>query len=190
MFIVKNYYSRFFLLILSSIAFLNTNSCQNIKSPSNNSGLVNQSDDIVLEVYTESKYNVYPPGKVLNLRIYVSGKVEYDYYLSQEARKPFTLFRKEVQLSVDELAKVKELLNDSTLMKAKEMYSPTVLILDASITVFVTCKIGSDNEKKIVLNENHSNLILEKKEGVYPKGLLNLLLFVQNTNTRLLKEGQ
>jgi hypothetical protein len=66
------------------------------------------------------------------------------------------------------------------------MYEPTVPILDARIEVTLLV-IDGDTRKRIVLQENHSHLILEKKDGVYPPSLLKLLRFIQEKSRALRK---
>jgi len=147
----------------------------------------NHSENVILEIYTESKYDVYPPGKVLNLKLYDSGRAEYDYYPSQEKRVEYYLKRKEVILSKDDFNNLKQVLADKSLAYAKAEYPPSVPILDASIRTTVIFKPDGQT-KTTVLNENHSNLILEKKGGKYPRGLLDLLIFVQNLNRQWLEQ--
>ncbi|MCV4615129.1 hypothetical protein OFM04_35055, partial [Escherichia coli] len=65
------------------------------------------------------------------------------------------------------------------------VYEPTVRILDAAIETRIIIKRNAE-EKTILLQENHSNLILEKKAGIYPEQLLDLLRFIQEVNFQLL----
>jgi hypothetical protein len=179
-----------FKILLLSVIFViafGKSSCQDVGTIANKNIAQTNPDEVLLEVYTESKHMVYPPGKVLNIKLYSSGKAEYDFYPPQDAKEPFKLERREMLFDKEELETIKKLVGNPTLSTTKNEYSPTVPILDASITTTVIYR-QNGKERKIVLNENHSNLILEKKEGIYPKVLLDLLLFVQNFNRNLFED--
>lgn len=153
-----------------------------VQQPSAN---VRSTETQILEIRTEGKYVVYPHGEFLNMRLFDSGRMEYDYFPPQGAEQPFSLERRETTLPKDEFERIKGYLVDPTLRAAKPEYEPTVPILDAAIETSILF-ISQGSAKKIVLKENHSNLILEKKGGIYPKALLELLLLVQEINRRLL----
>lgn len=144
---------------------------------------------VILEVWTEAKYVVYPPGKILNLRVYDSGKAEFDYYPDQNEKKPFFTERRQFLLERTEITEIIRSIEDTSVNTWKDIYEPTVPILDAAIETTINLKLNS-LEKRIVLKENHSNLILDKKTGVYPESLLNLLKFIQKINRQLLIDGR
>lgn len=180
---------RFASMLVVSIAVIPlvglTSGCDNARSitasPSAERPL---QDGLILEMYTKSEYSVYPPGKVLNMKIYESGQAEYDHYPSESQKGEFELKRTAFALSVDELEMIRRLV-DETLRSSRESYGPTVPIVDASIQTTLNLERGG-RQKKIILNENHSNLILEKKKGVYPESLLNLLTFIQKKTDKYL----
>lgn len=148
-----------------------------------------QTKNVLLEVWTEAKYVVYPPGKVLNIKLYDSGEAEYDYYPPQQViGEEFKAERRIFRLDSSELARVKSLIADPELRKSNRLFKPTVPILDAAIETTVTYA-NEDGSSSITLEENHSNLMLEKKKEVYPGPLLELLLLVQRIDHELL-EGQ
>ncbi|MBA2335314.1 MAG: hypothetical protein H0V90_10305 [Blastocatellia bacterium] len=143
-----------------------------------------QEDGLILEMYTESKYSVYPPGKILNIKVYESGQAEYDHYPARQTKGKFDIKRTGFSLTDVELEKIRSL-TTKTLKTSGDSYGPTVPILDAAIETTLVLSM-SGNQRKILLTENHSNLILEKKKGIYPESLLDLLLFIQKKNDELL----
>lgn len=172
------------VLLLISLALVSFVACDRSANISNFSISANQQEDeVILEMFTESKYSVYPPGRILNLRVYKSGKAEYDLYPPVQKEGQFRVERTKLTLTSDELAKIKALIAE-TMDTAKESYGPSVPILDAAIETTLKLRING-NQKVIVLTENHSNLVLEKKKNVYPDSLLNLLFFIQQKTNEL-----
>lgn len=154
-----------------------------------NSAFKTSRDEVLLEVYTDLEGMVYPSGKVLDLKLYDSGRVEYDYYPPrQDNERPVSLQRRETSLEKESLESIKKLIIEPGLLEAKSEYPPTAPRFDASITVTVIFKTAG-TERRIILRENDSDLYLGKKKGVYPSALVDLLLLVQNINDRLLKQG-
>lgn len=146
------------------------------------------SSEVILEIITESKYMVYPPGTVTNIKLFSSGRAEYDYYPNQGSDAQFKLERRAVMLDKSEVSEVASLVNQLGAITVKPEYAPTVPILDASI---VTRVMYTKNKEVgvVILKENHSNLILENKKGIYPQPLLDLLIFVQNFDQKMLRVG-
>lgn len=187
--ITKN---KFFVEILSFIIFvsiLGSSSCRRIEILSNQNITQELSEQTLLEVYTELEGMVYPTGKVLNIKLYSSGKAEYDYYSLERTKKTFKLERKQTFLSREDLEILKAIINDLNLSVVKSEYFPTMPVLDARTTKTVIYKKAFD-EIKIVLKENDSDLYLENKNKIYPAELLNLLLFVQKFHQRLLNANE
>jgi hypothetical protein len=166
------------------LVFGQTVGCGKVQRVSDEPSTNRQEDKLMLEMYTESKYSVYPPGIILNMKVYQTGKAEYDHYPSQQTKGKFAVERTRFSLTADEFENIKAL-TATTLRTARESYGPTVPILDAAIETTLVLNING-TRKQILLTENHSNLILEKKKGVYPESLLNLLLFIQKKNDELL----
>jgi hypothetical protein len=142
--------------------------------------------DIILEVTTESKNMVYPPGTVTNIKLFSSGLAEYDHYPKPDTNVSFKVERRKVQLEEGEFEKAKNLLANLGNTTLKAEYEPTVRIFDASIVTKVKYA-KSNGFEFILLKENHSNLILEKKKGIYPEPLLDLMLFVKEFDQRVLE---
>lgn len=143
------------------------------------------SDSLILEVWTESKYTVYPPGKILNLRFDGTDVAEFDYYPNQDTKSTFFTERRRFQLETGERERIVKAVEPDSVRGWKDVYEPTVRILDAAIETRIIIKRNAE-EKTILLQENHSNLILEKKAGIYPEQLLDLLRFIQEVNFQLL----
>ena len=144
------------------------------------------SEEVLLEVSTEMKGMVYPNGKVLNIKLYSSGRAEYDFYPPRNANSPTKLERKASFLEMKDLEEIKSLITNLSSAPAKSEYLPISPRLDAAITTTVIYRTKNE-ETKIVLTENDSDLLLEKKENFYPKPLLDLLYFVQRFHKKLLQ---
>ena len=178
----------FMIYIFAALLVFANHSCSSQKTIPNSDTNQEMPSEVILEVVTESKYMVYPPGSVINIRLFSSGRAEYDYYPEQTSGEPIKLERREVELDKNELDRVKTLISELGETVLKSEYSPTVPILDASIVTKVIFSKKKETEI-VVLKENHSNLILEKKKGIYPQPLLNLLLFVQDFDQKVLVAG-
>jgi hypothetical protein len=139
--------------------------------------------EILLEVQTESAGMVYPLGTILEIKLYSTGEAEMDYYLTTANRIPNThvptkALRKKVMLDKSDFQELKTLIEKTDFVKAKSQYSPESTILsDASTSTTINSRYKNDL-KKIVLQESDSHLHLEKKKGLYPESLIDLLKLI------------
>jgi hypothetical protein len=131
----------------------------------------------ILAIYTDAKYSVYPPGRRLNLIVFSSGAAEYDYYPKQDSGKAFEFERRKITLENNDFNRIKELVGQLSETDIKDHYSPALRMMDAFISVSVSLSDGP-KKKNVVLEENHSDLALDKKKGVYPDPLWELLMLV------------
>ena len=146
---------------------------------------------VLLEVSTEASKTVYPPGETLDLRLYETGEAEYDYYTPPNPSKvgePFKAVRRQARLSTEEVERVRNILNEPTLSDSKAEYLPTKPILDSSVVKVVVYN-NQGRERRIVLKENDSHLLLDRKGGVYPAPLIELLKLVQKINEDLRRKN-
>src|SRR5918911_3332038 len=174
------------LVILFDLSLVSCSQSEVI-SKQENHATAPASQKSLLEVSTEASNTVYPPGETLDLRLYETGEVEYDYYPPPNPSRvgePFRAVRKRTKLSTEEVEHIQDILNKPDLSNAKAEYPPIKPILDSYIVKIVAYN-DQGRERRIVLRENDSHLLLDKKEGVYPKSLIELLKLVQKINEDL-----
>jgi hypothetical protein len=138
-----------------------------------------------LVVYTEAKYSVYPPGRRLNLAVFSSGAAEYDYYPKQNSGNAIEFERRKITLEDNDFNQIKEIVAQLSETEIKDHYSPTLRMMDAFVSVSVTL-FHDGREKNVILEENDSDLALDKKKGVYPDPLLKLLTLVSRIDRGLI----
>jgi hypothetical protein len=186
-----NFINRMFAALLSLALFGLALTCCNQSSPAafqERDGIANPAArQALLEVSTAASSTVYPPGETLDLRLYENGEAEFDYYLPPNPNRvgePFKPVRRHAKLSAEEVGRIKTLLAGPDLSSAKAEYLPTQGMID-SYTVKTITYNDAGRERRIVLRENDSHLLLDKKEGVYPESLIELLKLIQNINDSL-----
>lgn len=142
---------------------------------------------VLLEVSTEASQTVYPPGRTLDLRLYESGEAEFDFYTRRDPMQPGAPFKAElrrVRLDAEEIERLRQLLADPRLSAARAEYGPTKPILDSWVVTVVDFNRGGQ-QQRITLKENDSHLLLDRKGGVYPEPLIELLRLVGKINLEL-----
>ncbi len=138
-------------------------------------------EKVLFEIHSVGKFTSYPDVKVLKLRVFNSGKAEYDHFPPQG--QEFYLQRRSLQLSEEDLNYVKHILENRSWEQVKPIYEPTERMLDAAVEVTLDINL-STGLRQIILKENHSNLVLDKKMNVYPSELLKLLKFAELIDER------
>lgn len=160
----------FFTFLLFYCLAISTSGCATA------SKLAPNNDDLLLEMITDASDSVYPPGKSLDLRVYESGKTEFDNYSPDELHKvePATPQLKQTTINSEQLSAIRAVLNKLNSGNPKSTYPPTERIFDARIVTTITYK-SNEGMKTIILQENDSHLHLEKKKHIYPQPLIELL---------------
>lgn len=147
-------------------------------------------DAVILEICTEASELIYPPGKILDIRLYRSGELEFDKYSPEPDIKnidKLDVKRERSKLSADELQTVITSLRDQRLYDSQDLYQTTLKMRDIDITK--TIKITFEGKtKQITLEENDNHLHLEKKTNIYPEPLLDLLKRAEAINKNLLAD--
>ncbi len=170
----------------------NTSNLLNLNS--RNSSVETKNMETLLEVHTQTSGMVYPQGTILEIKLYSTGEAEMDYYLTPSNyvptndRTPTKTQRKNVLLEANDFQTLKNLTETVDFMKAKSQYPPSFSGLsDVSTTTTIISKYKNEL-KKIVLEETDSSLHLEKKKGVYPESLINLLDLIKKQRLRYEKD--
>lgn len=133
---------------------------------------------VLLEVTTEGSSTVYPPGKTLDIRVYETGLVEFDFYPLPGPDVEFFVEKKAAYIEQPKVAELKRLLSNLAYDAPKEQYGPTKrLVVDATVTVHLTFESGL-GRKVIIFKENDSVLHLDRNSEVYPDSLTALFKFV------------
>lgn len=160
-------------------------SAQSLATSTNVDNLINDTNkETLLEVSTQSEGMVYPLGTILEIKLYSTGEAEMDYYLTSltvptlNEHIPTKTLRKNVVINKSDFQQLKALIEMADFVKASSQYLPTFPYpSDVSTTTTIIFKYKEES-KKIVLKESDNNLYLEKKKGVYPDSLINLLKLI------------
>jgi len=133
---------------------------------------------VLLEVSTKLAGMVKPSGELLDIRLYSTGEVDYEEYLSVIDDNGFNKkSKKSLKITEDDFQELKKMLEMSDLINAKTNYLPTISPSDVSTTttIIFNCK---GQQKKIVAKETDTTLNLERKKNAYPESLINLLKII------------
>lgn len=183
-------YQHFFKMIFLILLFLLNGNCSIFQVNKYTDNTLPVKKGVILEVITEAGETSYPPGQVLDLKLYDNKEVEFDFYKPDTPDRigiQFSSERKQSTISQEDFNEIKSLLNNSDLLNAKNYYAPSINIsVDSRIKKIITFK-AVNQEKNIVLEERDSHLHLKEKLGKYPESLVMLLEKVENINRELRK---
>jgi hypothetical protein len=115
---------------------------------------VYHNNPVLLEVYTDYQGMTYPQGKVLDIRPYQSGRVEYDVYPPQH---DYVLFRFRYwfprtcrYITPNQVAELVALAEQPDFLAAQDEYPPAINGADSEFRTFITFN-RSSLQKNIVL---------------------------------------
>src|SRR6266404_374474 len=113
---------HYFMLLATLIL-----NCCSTYSQSANSNAVPKDGMPIIEVVTNANDSVYPPGQTLELRIYDSGLVEFDFFplQAEQLGKPYKAELKKSKISDEDLQQLIKLLKEVEVENVKNRYEPT-----------------------------------------------------------------
>ena len=150
-------------------------SCSSVNKPA--------TDTLLVKLYAFSTEQVYPSGKVLELRVFESGKVHYDVENNQS-----TLERKSSQLLAKELMSLKNMVVNLRKCKLKKKYLPLKRPFD--VKLYLTLIYVDGDQHTIEIVENDSTIAIEDdweifyKDRKYCDELRRLLLKIKQLNEK------
>jgi len=128
---------------------------------------------VLLEVRTSS-FGMGPTGDHLYLRLYDSGKVEYEDENLEEGRSGYVL--KSRQISSARLKAMIEFLNDEGIKNLKAKYPPAYPNIDYSVQMDL--KIVRGDTSQVIETMNYDSVI-GKTKGIYPPSLIELICRIE-----------
>ena len=186
-----------FHLLVIVVFFLATTNCVSFQNDNSARQIIMPEKKVLLEIATISTETSYPHGEVLDIRLYNTKEVEFDFYPPHTPERlgmKFTIEKKKTKLSQEDFDKLTSLLRESDLLNAKDQYDPrriSPMSVDSTIRKNITFT-SSGRDKRIVVEEYDSRLFLDDvptyitaKPNIYPKSLIELLKTVEVINRRL-----
>ena len=186
-----------FHLLVIVVFFLATSNCVSFQNDNSARQIIMPEKKVLLEIATISTETSYPHGEVLDIRLYNTKEVEFDFYPPHTPERlgmKFTIEKKKTKLSQEDFDKLTSLLRESDLLNAKDRYDPrriSPMSVDSTIRKNITFT-SSGRDKRIVVEEYDSRLFLDDvptyitaKPNIYPKSLIELLKTVEVINRRL-----
>jgi len=186
-----------FHLLVIVVFFLATTNCVSFQNDNSARQIIMPEKKVLLEIATISTETSYPHGEVLDIRLYNTKEVEFDFYPPHTPERlgmKFTIEKKKTKLSQEDFDKLTSLLRESDLLNAKDRYDPrriSPMSVDSTIRKNITFT-SSGRDKRIVVEEYDSRLFLDDvptyitaKPNIYPKSLIELLKTVEVINRRL-----
>ena len=130
-----------------------------------------KSDPVILEIVTNASGVVYPQGDILDLRLYESGRFEYDDYNNQGKREKQI---REAELSAEQVRELIGLAQRADFLSAKEKYpSLRPHIDDLWVT---TIKFEHQGQKKRIVVVNFWDILdYPEDRDKYPLSMVKLL---------------
>ena len=148
---------------------------------------VYHNNPVLLEIYTDCRGMTYPHGKVLDIRLYQSGRLEYDRYppdeLSAHWHFRYWFPRTHVYVTPDQVNEFIELAEQPDFRAAKDEYPPKIPGTDSEFRTFITFN-HSGWRKNVVLVDYFGDDGMGDREN-YPPSLLALMKKVRSTTHAL-----
>ncbi len=135
-------------------------------------------DEIILEIVSTTSDMVYPKGDILIMRLYRSGRFEYDDYpnYNPPTTRNATTTKKEAELNSEDVVELIKLANQPDFLSAEKHYPE--LRPNTHIDAFVSTKIKFNNEKqtKFIEAENFWDILsYPEARAKYPPSMIKLL---------------
>lgn len=134
-------------------------------------------DAVVLEIVSTTSEMVYPKGDILIMRLYQSGRFEYDDYADNPPNtRNATTVRKENKLKPQDVIELITLAKQPDFLSAEEIYSEPRP--HSHIDAFVSTKItfNYDGQTKKIEAENFWDILFFPEARIeYPPSMIKLL---------------
>jgi hypothetical protein len=174
------------LILFSIILF--ASSCTS-RSTSATEGI--KEKKMVLEVIKSAQGPIYPPGKVLILRVFNNSEIEFEHYPQYGPDRvglPFTSELKKDFITKEQLDTFSSLLDELN-SQAKSSYSPTQQILDARVTETLNYE-SETGIKQIIMKENDSHVHYDKLNSSTLRNLMELVEQINHDRRKNLFEQE
>jgi hypothetical protein len=166
---------RFYKVLIISIGVILSFACASQQSLNP----LAEPDKVVLEITTNASGMVYPrEGDILDMRLYESGRFEYDDYPNQDPPKITSanviITRKESKLNADSVRELIGLAEQPDFLAADDEYPPIQRGVDSQFrkTILFTHR---GRQKKIVVVDYGSDDGISDAKSRYPASLLQLV---------------
>jgi hypothetical protein len=134
---------------------------------------------VVLEISTRGTGMVYPPGEVLDFRLYENGRLEYDDYPKQDPPRAtmanVVIRRKAATLSPSDVKGLIGLAEQPDFLSAKEEYPYMPRVLTDAWWTRTIKFTHQGREKKIVTVNLEEMLFAAERKSDYPASMVKLL---------------
>lgn len=127
--------------------------------------------NLLLEVVNGRYGMVFPPGKILDIRVIKNGKAEYDFEDSNN------ILRKEHELSNSQFYHLKKMLDSKEMISSKSVYVADRSCLDAVFERTITFCPSSTGQKKDILIKECRPINSDEGEKI-PIQILNVIKYV------------
>lgn len=152
-----------------------------------------QSDQVVLEIITTAKGMVYPKeGDLLDMRLYKSGRFEYDDYPDINPPKVTSenasITRKEAKLAPEQVKELISLAEQPDFISAKEEYPSLYYRVDDEW--ITTIKFTYQGREKKVIAVNFTDVVYnQERRRFYPPSVVKLFVRAEELKSKVTGEA-